>query len=153
MDGDPRAYLFALAPAGVVVAVGPALAFTLPSTVTLGPLRALGVPVVAGGLGLAVWAVRAFARAGEPPSPADPPGRLVTAGPMAHTRNPIYLGTVVAAAGMAVVLSSAVVAGYAAALWLVYHLLVVYREEPELSRAFGEEFDRYRGDVPRWLWY
>lgn len=154
MASDPRAYLFALAPAAVVVAVGPALAVLVPPPLALsvGPLRVLGVPVVLAGLGLAVWAVHAFAAAGEPPSPADPPARLVTAGPLARTRNPIYLGTVLAASGVALLFGSAVVAGYAAALWLVYHVLVVYREEPELSETLGEEYDRYRERVPRWLW-
>lgn len=153
MARDRRAYLFVLAPAVVVLAVGPALAWLVPAPVTLslGPGRLLGVPVVGTGLGLVVWAVRAFARAGEPPSPAAAPTRLVTAGPLAYTRNPIYLGTVLAAAGEAVVFESAVVAGYALLLWAVYHLLTVVREEPELRARLGEEYERYCEQVPRWL--
>jgi len=140
---DWRAYLFALAPALVVLAVAPALAFFLPSPLApdLGLFRFLGVPVVAVGLGLAVWAVDSFARAGEPPSPADEPERLVTEGALAHSRNPIYLGTVVAAAGAGAFLESVVVVGYAAVLWLTYHLLTVYKEEPELREELGEDYE------------
>jgi len=150
---DWRAYLFALAPALVVLAVAPALAFFLPSPLApdLGLFRFLGVPVVAAGLGLAVWAVDSFARAGEPPSPADEPERLVTEGALAHSRNPIYLGTVVAAAGAGVFLESVVVVGYAAVLWLTYHLLTVYKEEPELREELGEDYEEYCERVPRWF--
>lgn len=150
---DRRAYLFALAPALVVLAVAPALAFFFPSPFApeLGSLRFVGVPVAAAGLGLAVWAVDSFARAGEPPSPADKPARLVTEGALGHSRNPIYLGTVVAAAGAGVVFESVVVIGYAVLLWAVYHLLTVYKEEPELREELGEEYEEYCERVPRWL--
>lgn len=167
-DPDPRAYLFALAPVVVVVAVGPALALAVPAPVTAPvptpgwvPMVALvvagraavvaGAALVAAGLGLVAWALRAFARAGEPPSPASPPGRLVTAGPLSRTRNPVYLGTVAAAAGEALAFRSVVLAVYAAALWGVYHLLVVYREEPELRAALGEAYEDYAERVPRWI--
>lgn len=159
MRGDPatgvdhRAYLFVLAPVVVALAVTPALG-SLPGAglgIALGPVRLLGPPLVLGGLGLAGWSVHSFARAGEPPSPADEPGRLVTRGALAYTRNPLYLGTVLAAGGVGLVLDALVVVGYAALLWLVYHLLAVYREEPELQAVFGAEYERYREDVPRWV--
>jgi protein-S-isoprenylcysteine O-methyltransferase Ste14 len=98
MQGDPtagadrRAYLFALAPGVVVLAVAPALG-SLPGAglgVALEPLRLLGPPLVLGGLVLAGWSVHSFVQAGEP-------GRLVTRGALAYTRNPLYLGTAVAA--------------------------------------------------------
>lgn len=150
---DRRAYLFALAPALVVLAVAPALAFFFPSPFEpkLGLLRFVGVPVVAVGLGIAVWAVDSFARAGEPPSPADKPKRLVTQGALSYSRNPIYLGTVVAASGAGIVFESVVVVGYAVLLWLVYHLLTVYKEEPELREELGEEYEEYCEHVPRWF--
>lgn len=153
MAVDRRAYLFALAPVLVVVAVTPALALFVPSPirVELGVWRLAGLPVVGAGLALAAWAVRTFARAGEAPSPAAEPERLVTGGPLAYTRNPIYLGTVCSALGVGVVAASVVVVLYAVALWAVYHAIAVYREEPELRAALGEDYDRYRDRVPRWL--
>jgi protein-S-isoprenylcysteine O-methyltransferase Ste14 len=150
---DRRAYLFALAPVVVVVAVAPALG-SLPGAglgVTLGGVRLLGPPLAVAGLAVVVWSVHSFARAGEPPSPAGDPGRLVTTGALAYSRNPLYLGTVLAAGGVGVALDALVVVGYAALLGLVYHLLTVYREEPELRTAFGEAYERYCDDVPRWV--
>lgn len=150
-SSDRRAYLFALAPV-VVLAVGTVLA-SLPGAgvVGFGPLRAVGPPLALAGLALVGWAVHSFARAGEPPSPAGKPARLVTGGALAYTRNPLYLGTVLAAGGVGLALDAAVVVAYATLLWLVYHLLTVYREERALVAAFGEEYERYCEDVPRWI--
>jgi protein-S-isoprenylcysteine O-methyltransferase Ste14 len=150
---DRRAYLFGLAPAAVVLAVGPALALGLPPLVAvdLGPVRYLGLPAVVGGLASAGWAVHAFARAEEPPSHTCIPGRLVTDGPLAYSRNPIYLGTVVAALGEALLLGSVLLAGYGLLLWGVYHGIVVVREEPKLGAAFGGRYEDYCERVPRWL--
>jgi protein-S-isoprenylcysteine O-methyltransferase Ste14 len=152
-DAERWAYAYALVPAAVVLAVGPTLAALAPGATRVdpGPVGWTGLPAVVAGLGLVVVSLRAFARAGTTPSPAERPDRLVTGGPLAHTRNPIYLGTVLATAGEALALGSAVVAGYAGALWTVYHLLVVYREEPALATAFGDDYEAYREQVPRWV--
>jgi len=149
---DLRAYLFALAPLAVAFAITPALAvLPAPLELRLGPFRSGGVALAAAGLGLVGWTLQAFAAAGEPPSPADSPDRLVTRGPLAYSRNPLYLGTVLAAAGVAVALESVVALSYAGVLWLVYHAVVVVHEEPQLREQFGDRYDRYRERVPRWL--
>jgi protein-S-isoprenylcysteine O-methyltransferase Ste14 len=36
-------------------------------------------------------------------------------------------------------------------LVIVFHLRVVFGEEPWLSRTYGDEWQRYRQHVPRWL--
>ena len=150
---DRRAYLFALAPALVVLGVAPVLAYLFPSPITfeVGALRLVGVPFVVAGIGLAVWAVDSFARAGETPSPAETSDSLVSEGAFSYTRNPIYLGTVVAGFGAGVALESVVVVGYSVLLWVVYHVLTVYKEEPALREKLGERYEEYCEDVPRWV--
>ncbi|WP_185977111.1 methyltransferase family protein [Haloglomus irregulare] len=150
---DHRAYPFGLAPAVVVLAVGPALAVGFPSPVGVdpGPGRYLGIPVVVAGLAFAGWAVHTFAVAEEPPSHTREPGTLVTDGPLRYSRNPIYLGTVAAALGEALLSGSVLLAGYGLALWAVYHVVVVRREEPHLRAALGEAYADYCERVPRWL--
>jgi len=148
------AYPYALAPALVAVAIGPVIALVGPPSATVAvpaPLVAVGVLAVVAGLAVAVWGVHSFAVGGTVPSPVGEPERLVTDGALAYSRNPIYLGTVVAAAGEALAFGAPALAGYAAALWLVYHLLVVYREEPALADAFGRDYEDYREAVSRWL--
>ncbi len=156
-DGARRGavtYLYALAPATVVLLVGPWLATLGPSGLADSlplPVRAAGLALVAGGVAVAVWGVHSFATAGQAPSPVGTPDRLVTDGALAYSRNPIYLGTVAGVVGEAIAVGSLVVAAYAAALWLTYHLLVVYREEPALAATFGEAYEDYRASVPRWV--
>jgi protein-S-isoprenylcysteine O-methyltransferase Ste14 len=40
---------------------------------------------------------------------------------------------------------------YAALGWLVSHLFVVIYEEPTLRRTFGDEYDAFCANVPRWI--
>jgi hypothetical protein len=76
---------------------------------------------------------------------------MVTAGPYALVRNPMYLGTVtgvLAFAGMSglwpVVLADGFIVG------VVYAGAVAY-EEAFLAGQFGESYRRYRQAVPRFL--
>jgi protein-S-isoprenylcysteine O-methyltransferase Ste14 len=41
--------------------------------------------------------------------------------------------------------------GYAAGIALIFHLFVVFWEEPHLRRKFGADYEDYCGRVPRWL--
>jgi protein-S-isoprenylcysteine O-methyltransferase Ste14 len=61
------------------------------------------------------------------------------------------LGAATALAGAALYFSSFALAAYAAGFLLVMHALVVAYEEPTLRRSFGEDYDRYRERVRRWL--
>jgi protein-S-isoprenylcysteine O-methyltransferase Ste14 len=40
---------------------------------------------------------------------------------------------------------------YALAVVVAFHLRVVFGEEPWLARTHGEAWQRYRAQVPRWL--
>jgi protein-S-isoprenylcysteine O-methyltransferase Ste14 len=140
-----------VAPVLALVGVRAGLGTAGDAWTTAGGWRLLGAPLALAGLALALWAVQAFARAGVAPSPVETPDRLVTDGPMQYVRNPVYLGTVGGVLGVAVLLASVVAAGYALALAVAYHLVVVRREEPALAERFGGEYDRYRRRVPRWL--
>ncbi|MEF8812541.1 MAG: isoprenylcysteine carboxylmethyltransferase family protein [Halovenus sp.] len=127
------------------------LAFVDPFRVTLWPVRPVGTLLTAAGVALGAWTAATFRRMGETLSPVADPRQLVTAGPLAYTRNPLYLAVVTACLGIAGLAGSPVALGYAAALWLAYHVVVVTVEEPKLREAFGGAFDRYCERVPRWL--
>lgn len=122
-----------------------------PVRLSPGPVRYAGLLGVAAGLALVAWTVLTYSRAGETLSPVVRPDRLVTGGPLAWTRNPLYLGVVTAVAGVAVLTGSPVVGGYAGLLALVYHGVVVAVEEPKLAAAFGDAYRTYRERVPRWV--
>lgn len=110
-----------------------------------------GAVVCALGMALALWCVGAFIRIGKgTPAPFDAPRRLVIRGPYQFVRNPMYLGGGLALAGAALFYRSPWLLAYAAAFLLVFHLFVVFYEEPTLARKFGADYEEYRRRVHRW---
>ncbi|MBD3348268.1 MAG: hypothetical protein GF400_03600 [Candidatus Eisenbacteria bacterium] len=76
---------------------------------------------------------------------------LVTAGPFARVRNPLYIGNFVLTYGL-VVLSKVdwLLWVFPLAFFLQYAAIVAW-EERVLSESFGEEYEHYRAHVPAWL--
>jgi protein-S-isoprenylcysteine O-methyltransferase Ste14 len=89
-------------------------------------------------------------RGGGGPGMDTPPERLVTSGPFALCRNPMYLGHVLFLAGVALSprswLGAAITA--ATALWLQFRVL---RDERRLAERFGDAYMQYRSRVKRWI--
>lgn len=87
---------------------------------------------------------------GGGPGMDTPPERLVTSGPFALCRNPMYLGHLVFLAGLALSLKSwfgmILLAG--TAIWLHFR---VRRDERRLAERFGEAYVEYRSRVKRWV--
>jgi len=78
---------------------------------------------------------------------------LTVTGPYAHTRNPLYLGSMLMAAGFAVALLSWPVAVVLAAGFFAIYVPVIASEERFLRVTFPE-FDGYCRRVPRLLpWF
>jgi len=73
---------------------------------------------------------------------------LTTTGPYAHTRNPLYLGSMLMAAGFALALVSWPVGLMLAIVFLVIYVPVIASEERFLRATFPG-FDDYCGRVPR----
>jgi protein-S-isoprenylcysteine O-methyltransferase Ste14 len=76
--------------------------------------------------------------------------RLVTGGPYAFSRHPVYLGEIVAAIGV-----NLATAGWPSALAILYfvicELLRMRWEEGVLARAFPNDYPAYAARVPRYL--
>ena len=73
---------------------------------------------------------------------------LATAGPYAWTRNPLYLGSVILAAGIAIAGGSWLAAIPLAIYFLVFYPGVMRREEAELQAHYGAAFEEYARRVP-----
>jgi protein-S-isoprenylcysteine O-methyltransferase Ste14 len=73
---------------------------------------------------------------------------LTQTGPYAFTRNPLYLGSILIAAGFAVALLSWPVAAMLAAMFLIIYVPVIASEERFLRSNFPD-FDAYSHRVPR----
>ena len=78
------------------------------------------------------------------------PALLMTGGPYAYSRHPMYIGELALWLGLAVLYGSpAALAGFAV-MFAVMRRLVV-REEIGLEAAFGDPYRRYKARVPRWI--
>ena len=76
---------------------------------------------------------------------------LVTHGPFAFARNPIYTGNFLLWLGFAIASRTAWFVAAAAALFTIEYGLIVRFEERVLGAAFGEQYEHYVARTPRWL--
>lgn len=97
-----------------------------------------GVPFVAVGETVRAWAAGYLTKL----------SRLVTAGPFALCRNPIYIGSFLVNVGYLFMCNQP--AAWVAGLFIfwIFHAGAVAYEEKLLREKFGIEFDEYRSAVP-----
>lgn len=113
--------------------------------------RFVGLLLAVVGVGLMFWAVAAFRAHDTSVVPHQVPKRIITTGPFARSRNPIYLGDVM-------VLTGAVLwwGAWPAALLIPVFVQILTRrfiapEELRMKENFGDEFDRFAEKSPRWI--
>ena len=116
------------------------------------PLATLGAVLIGIGLALVTWTVSLFARIGEGTlAPWDPTSRLVVVGPYRHVRNPMISGVLTVLLGEAALFGSLPLLVWFGAVFAVNAVYFPLVEEPGLRERFGEDYDAYRANVPRWL--
>jgi protein-S-isoprenylcysteine O-methyltransferase Ste14/pimeloyl-ACP methyl ester carboxylesterase len=147
-----RALLAFLALPGVVAFTIPAL-IVWPQIISRAP-RTPGLFPFAAGVFLLLWCVRDFFLTGEGTlAPWDPPKHLVAVGLYRISRNPMYVAVSLILIGWALSYRSMSLELYVLAVMMLFHLRVVFGEEPWLERTYGEEWRQYRARVPRWLFH
>ena len=118
----------------------------------LGLAHYLGLVLITLGAAIYGWCAWDFTFSGKgTPAPIDPPKELVVRGLYRYTRNPMYVGVLTVLLGEVLWFGSWLVAIYAGAVALLFHLFITFYEEPVLQRNFGDAYQRYRARVPRWL--
>lgn len=121
------------------------------ASVSLGPLRWLGLVGMAFGAYLYIWAAARLLSRGTSALPGRQPTTLQVDGWYATVRHPLLLGVVLVLLGEAVAAESVVLLGYAVAYWFWLNVFVAWREEPGLLAMFGEAYASYCRRVPRWI--
>ena len=109
-------------------------------------LLAAGIVLWLSGNGLAVWAWAALGLS----KTMGGRGILTTHGPYRWSRNPQYVGFILALAGWGVMTSSCSTLIASISAWVPL-LLVPHVEEPWLEEIYGEAYRNYRTHAPRWL--
>ena len=98
---------------------------------------AWGMPVSLIGLAVRAWAAGHLAKN----------QRLANSGPYAYVRNPLYAGTLLVAAGLAIASQRIELAILFAAVFAFIYLPVIEQEEQHLAKLFPE-FPAYAGRAP-----
>lgn len=144
----PMIYILA-----IVIAV--ALGWFLPLPWIGAPLGdilfAIGWLLVAGALAIDVAAMRTMRRHKTTIMPHKGSQHLVTDGPFAFTRNPIYLANTMLTIGIGLIVGNAwfLPAAIAAAFATTY--LAIRREEQHLTARFGKRYRDYCKKARRWI--
>lgn len=89
---------------------------------------AFGVPISLAGLALRAWAAGHLAKNQQ----------LAISGPYAYTRNPLYLGTLIVAMGLAIACRSLGLALLFAVVFVLIYLPAIMLEEQHLRELFPE---------------
>lgn len=135
--------------AGIVL--GRLLPWRLPSAgVWPTVLTAVGIALLAAGLGLMAWAAVVMWRHETTVIPWGHVDHLVTGGPFGLARNPIYVGDVLVYLGVTLVAGTWWPLVILPLPLLVMQRLVIAREEAYLLERFGEPYAAYCARVRRW---
>jgi protein-S-isoprenylcysteine O-methyltransferase Ste14 len=114
--------------------------------------RVIGAGLMLAGIALILHCSGLFSRIGRgTPVPIEPPEHLVITGLYRYSRNPMYVAQVAILLGLFLYRGELSLVFYTAFWAGAVCSYVVWREEPELRRRFGEEYVRYTQQVPRWF--
>ena len=125
----------------VTYLIGAGLESLRPSVVSPRATPAISIAggaLFAAGAVIAVWGLAIFRNARTTTVPGESSAQLVTWGPYRATRNPMYVGLILA------------YVGEAARLMQIWPLLLPV-EEARLKDTFRGDYERYRASVRRWL--
>ena len=100
-----------------------------------------GCSLAVAGLGIRAWASGYLRKNRE----------LTTAGPYAHTRNPLYLGTFLLGTGVAISTGTLWFVAVFVAFYLLIYAPVMSAEAGTMVELFPMEYEDYRREVPLFL--
>ena len=115
--------------------------------------KIIGSVLLIAGLSIVIYSTILHIKTGRiTPLPViEQPKQFIVHGLYNYCRNPMYLAEVVVFLGLFFLLGYVLLLLYPLLAFLTIHIFVVYVEEPELKRVFGEEYVRYTTNVSRWI--
>ncbi|MBO6719524.1 MAG: isoprenylcysteine carboxylmethyltransferase family protein [Rhizobiaceae bacterium] len=114
-------------------------------------LFAIGWLLAAGAVLIDVSAIRTLSRAGTTVMPNRASEHLVTGGPFAISRNPIYLGNTMLMVAIGFIAGSLWFVILAPVAALLTTRLAIVPEERHLFERFGKRYRDYQKKVRRWI--
>lgn len=114
------------------------------------PWRLTGLALLLAGIAIAQWHARLFRQLGTNINTFAEPDHLTTLGLFRRTRNPMYLGMVIALTGVALLLGAVSPMAGPLAFFVLSHRWYIPVEEQAMAARFGERYREYQVRVPRW---
>jgi protein-S-isoprenylcysteine O-methyltransferase Ste14 len=112
----------------------------------------LGLSLLWAGLSLLVATIRLFADVGQGTlAPWDPPRKLVVSGPYRYVRNPMHSGVFLTLYGEGLLFGSVPVLIFVSVVFVFHWFYIPLMEERWLAETFGEEYLRYKRNIPAWF--
>ena len=146
IDVRPPRSAFALLAASLVVHL------ILPPSVKLHfPIPLVGLPLALLGLAVMTWGWKLFRDVQTPICPTSESTALITEGAYRVSRNPMYLGIVVALTGIGLSTGSIPFLVPPVIFFLIMNRTFIPYEETKMERISGERYCRYKSRVGRWL--
>ncbi len=116
------------------------------------PFNLAGLPLLVGGILLAQTNKNLFRRMQTNIDTFAVPDKLVTAGVYRYSRNPMYLGLVMALTGIAILYQGSVSSLFLLTIFvIVTHQWYIKYEEKMLTATFGQEYLAYCRRTRRWV--
>lgn len=115
------------------------------------PRLALGLAVATWGVSWIVRAQQALRASGQTSKPGTPTTHLITDGPFARSRNPIYLGVVLIYAGLGFIFDTVWFLILTPVLIIALTIVLIRPEERYLEITFGQAYRDWATRVRRWL--
>jgi len=111
-----------------------------------------GAVLLAAGFLVSAAGVLTFRRAGTQVQPNSASNKqLVTHGPYAFTRNPMYVGMLTITLGVALLVGAPLMFAAPVLLFLLDNFIIIPFEEAKMERQFGDAYRAYKAKVRRWI--
>lgn len=109
----------------------------------------IGPGLIFAGEALRLWAMRFIGRSAR--TQKEKARKLVTTGPFALTRNPLYIGNHLILVGFCVLSELLWFIPVAFVICFTFYYLIVVYEEDLLTQRFQDYYLKYKNATPRWI--
>jgi protein-S-isoprenylcysteine O-methyltransferase Ste14 len=114
--------------------------------------RPTGVVLLIAGIALSAWGRLTFRKQGAEILPGSAThSTFVAAGPFRFTRNPMYLGLLVAGIGAALVAGTWLMWLVPVLIFVLDNFVIIPFEERSMESTFGDAYRAYKARVRRWI--
>ena len=84
-------------------------------------------------------------------APWTPTQKLVIEGPYRYVRNPMISGVLCILIAESLLLKSIYIFCWTLIFFTINYIYFIVKEEPDLTKRFGADYENYKKNVPRWI--